>query len=104
MTKQEIIDALKIKYDIMGEDLKNDYDSFTAGVLYGIDEALELIKKLNEPKLKQGYWIDRKNKIACSVCNYAVYLGTEDVGVHELEKKNFKFCPVCGTDMRGNEK
>lgn len=53
--------------------------------------------------VRRGKWIDRGRKIACSVCNGSVYLGTDEKYIHEMEKKNLKFCPNCGADMGGEK-
>ena len=50
-----------------------------------------------------GRWISRGRKIECSVCKGEVYLGSDDPGLHEEEKHNFKYCPGCGAKMDGKE-
>lgn len=72
------------------EDIQNDVDSMLC-VLPAADVA----------PVVHGRWTDRQYKIACSVCDGTVYLGTDDTGVRKAEKKNFKYCPNCGARMDG---
>ena len=65
----------------------------------GYHNGLEIGKTLN-PKIKQGEWIhnsDRPDTLVCSICN----CGWD---MWRYESKELKYCPNCGSDMRGKEK
>lgn len=62
-----------------------------------MDATLLAIKALRAQRC--GHWIDRGRKLECSCCGKRVYLGTEDLGIHEEEKVNMRYCSGCGARM-----
>lgn len=79
------------------------------GVKHGIKLARKLVQDRSFADLtsddaqKHGYWISKGNKLECSVCESRAYLGTDDPGIHEEEKKIRHFCFNCGAIMDAKE-
>ena len=57
--------------------------------LEALDMAIEALKKA-----KTGYWTEHQKYFYCSCC---------DSHIEEKYFSNFKYCPWCGADMRGNQ-
>ena len=69
-------------------------------VFQWLSEEFEIIEAVdNIMPVIHGQWIDKHNKIECSICSHKVFLGTSDKVVHKEEKENHKFCPNCGAKM-----
>ena len=79
--------------------------TYRDGVKHGLKLARKAVQDMSFADLvsgdvqKHGYWISKGNKLECSVCQRRAYLGTEDPGIHEEEKKIRHFCFNCGAIM-----
>lgn len=62
-----------------------------------MDATLLAIKALRAQQ--HGHWIIKGRKLECSCCGKRVYIGTDDPGIFEEEKKNMKYCSGCGARM-----
>ena len=73
--------------------------------LWAMDEE-RMLKWLNaeceEPERKVGHWMPKgPHCFECDQCGELV-----SINVYTVEKASdrFKFCPACGSDMRGGQK
>ena len=62
-----------------------------------MDATLLAIKALLAQQ--HGHWIIKGRKLECSCCGKRVYIGTDDPGIFDEEKKNMKYCSGCGARM-----
>lgn len=69
-------------------------------VFQWLSEEFEIIEAVDDiMPVIHGQWIDKHNKIECSICSHKVFLGTSDKVAHKEEKENRKFCTNCGAKM-----
>ncbi|MDY3109457.1 MAG: DUF551 domain-containing protein [Lachnospiraceae bacterium] len=54
MTKKEVINELELKYAAEHEEYKKQYDSYHSGAMAAIDEAIQIVEKLDDTEQK---WI-----------------------------------------------
>lgn len=68
--------------------------------LLNYNDIKDVIDNAPTVERPQGKWIFNTTHWSCSVCNKTVktigYCGTK-----EFMYENFRFCPNCGTDMKG---
>ena len=48
MTKKEVINELELKYAAEHEEYKKQYDSYHSGAMAAIDEAIQIVEKLDD--------------------------------------------------------
>lgn len=96
ISRQAAIDAL---ISFFGLSVEEEYGS-------AVNEVINALPSV-QPEYKMGHWIifegasDQYDDIKCSECNTAFTVDTKhfcDIG---FTVRDFKFCPNCGADMRG---
>lgn len=96
-TEKRLIDAHDLWSDIMM--LPHNGDMISSEE---VEQAIMDAPTVNAVEVVHGFWVDKHYKIACSVCENAVFIGTSDPLIHKEEKKNLKYCPNCGAKMDGD--
>ena len=95
MTKEEVIYELDHSNRAVNIELDKQYNSYLLGKAAAYDEAIELVKEIDEPERKRGRWIKYGFKWKCSECDGKINIdGTP-------EENGLYYCPNCGADMRG---
>ena len=74
-----------------------------SGKSIGIEAINTLMENWNERT--RGNWISKGcGEYRCSVCRRIVDFGDEDEAyLFDFSIKDYKFCPFCGSDMRGEK-
>lgn len=112
MNEVRLIDANVLKevikanhYLLSAKNNSTDYGMFTTGIMQAIDNAPTVktycyfCGQTEHGKIEerpQGEWIDSGLEYKCSKCGVRY-----DIDITEIT--DFKFCPNCGADMRGDD-
>lgn len=60
MTKKEVINELELKYAAEHEEYKKQYDSYHSGAMAAIDEAIQIVEKLDDTEQN---WIPASERL-----------------------------------------
>ena len=83
MTKKEVINELELKYAAEHEEYKKQYDSYHSGAMAAIDEAIQIVEKLDDTEQK---WIPVSERLPEEPNYYEV---TVDFGSKQITETVF---------------
>ena len=73
MTKKEVINELELRYAAEHEEYKKQYDSYHSGAMAAIDEAIQIVEKLDDTEQK---WIPVSERLPKE---YETVIGVTDL-------------------------